>query len=111
MTTHHIDENFIEELENVSGLNSKEVLEDTEVLMTSYPNKSSLSPTIGRINVRKALKQLCSLQKHKELLDKGKFIAPIGEIYKDNEIVYYVPLGNQAKKYSKLTQFKDPSLL
>eukprot|EP00826_Nyctotherus_ovalis_P051887 TRINITY_DN6512_c0_g1_i18.p1 TRINITY_DN6512_c0_g1~~TRINITY_DN6512_c0_g1_i18.p1 ORF type:complete len:239 (+),score=68.73 TRINITY_DN6512_c0_g1_i18:73-789(+) len=105
-----LEEDFLEQLENASGLSSKTALEDTRVLTTKYKNKSSLTPTIGRLSVRKELKRLYYRGLHKELWNKGKLTVPVGEIYKENEIVYYVSLGKEGKRDMKLTQFKDPAL-
>lgn len=107
--TEDLDEDFLEQLETASGLSSKALLTDTKILTTKYENKSSLTPTIGRLSVRKELRRLLYKGKYKELWNNNALIVPVGEIYKDNEIIYYVALGDQGKRDMKLTQFKDPS--
>ena len=100
-----LDDEFLEELENDSGLNSKIALEDTEVITTTYPNKSNLSSSIGRINVRKALKQFLIKENHNELINDGKLVAPLGEIYRDNEILYYLPNQPHFRLYNVSPQY------
>ena len=104
-----LNEDFIELLEHASGLTSQASFNDTKVLMTKYENKSRLTSTIGRLNIKKELWRLYIKGKYKELWDKGKLVAPIGELYKENEIIYYVSFGEQGKQEMKLTQFKYPS--
>jgi len=106
-----LNEELLEQLESASGLSSKVFLKDTRVLTTKYENKSSLTSTIGRLSVRKELKRLLAQGDYKELLNKGRLGVPVGEIYKENEIIYYVSLGKEAKRDMKLTQFKNPELL
>ena len=106
-----LNEELLEQLESASGLSSKVFLKDTRVLTTKYENKSSLTSTIGRLSVRKELKRLLAQGDYKELLNKGRLGVPVGEIYKENEIIYYVSLGKEGKRDMKLTQFKNPELL
>ena len=106
-------EEVYEKLEGNPGMNSKSSLPGGKVLITRFPNKAQLSVTIARIKILKELQKLAEKNEYNGIFDpiNKKLLVPVGEIFKGNEIICYVPIGDEHKQYAKLTQYKESALI
>ncbi len=105
------EENVVDQLEGNPGLTSRATLPEIKALVTRFPNKSIISVAVFGISVRTALRKFLDQHSvyHQDIFREGRLSAPMVEVYRENEIICYVPVGEDAARMMKLTQFKEPA--